>query len=612
MSAFFALVHFDGSPVDRDELQRIAKYFSRIGPDLQEVWTAPGVGLVHALLKTTPASINSVQPVNDGRYVIVGDVRIDNRQAMLAKLRHNGVPFSDDAADAAIMLSTWRIWGKAGIENLRGDFSAVIWDQDAAALYGFCDQLGVRRLYYACLGRALLVSNAMNAICEFPGMPRSLNDQSVMEFLAFGFNTNPASTIYKHVQALPPAHIMRSCDAEIIQERYWDFAPQALTEVRSVYDFVDLFKEKLTQAVNARLPDGDFAIAMSGGLDSTAVATLAAQSSFRSGRMAAHTLDISSLWPEDEELAHARNVGKQCGFPVYPHELRPEMCFQAEPEGFVDWLAAEPSFDSFGLAFRVVLDEMSEGCRVGLSGLGADPLMMSSRMHFIRLLQQGHWLRLTRDVLDFLRVHRRRPALRLRSSLKTRFERSPLQPGLPPWFRPEQAERAGLQARFEATDTYYATAGECPGCEREEALAQVRSPIWRSILGRFDARVCGAPIDFRHPFWDVNLVEFLLSMPASPWFESKQLLRTAMRGELPEAVRMRRKAMPRVSPVYRAMLSPKAGKKGNQAMSPVLAEYIDLDRYQRIIRATGKLRPEETQVATLPLNFSNWAQSQQL
>jgi hypothetical protein len=52
----------------------------------------------------------------------------------------------------------------------------------------------------------------------------------------------------------------------------------------------------------------------------------------------------------------------------------------------------------------------------------------------------------------------------------------------------------------------------------------------------------GAPCEFLHPYWDVRLVRFFLRVPAVPWCRNKHLIRVALRGLAPEAVRLRPKA----------------------------------------------------------------------
>ena len=61
----------------------------------------------------------------------------------------------------------------------------------------------------------------------------------------------------------------------------------------------------------------------------------------------------------------------------------------------------------------------------------------------------------------------------------------------------------------------------------------------------YDPGVTLCPVVFRHPFFDVRLLTYLLGIPPIPWFLNKKILRDAMRGKTPEPVRRRPKGTPR-------------------------------------------------------------------
>jgi asparagine synthase (glutamine-hydrolysing) len=74
------------------------------------------------------------------------------------------------------------------------------------------------------------------------------------------------------------------------------------------------------------------------------------------------------------------------------------------------------------------------------------------------------------------------------------------------------------------------------------ALASFTSPIWPHFLEGFDAAVSGAPIEWRHPYLDLRVLTFLLSVPPIPWARRKLLIREAMKDALPREVLSRDKA----------------------------------------------------------------------
>ena len=83
------------------------------------------------------------------------------------------------------------------------------------------------------------------------------------------------------------------------------------------------------------------------------------------------------------------------------------------------------------------------------------------------------------------------------------------------------------------------------------------------------------PLEVRHPLVDLRLVNYLLSIPPVPWCIKKELLRVAMRGVLPEPVRLRRKAPLAGDPVSELLRNRHAHWLHDFASAPQLTHYVD-------------------------------------
>jgi asparagine synthase (glutamine-hydrolysing) len=66
--------------------------------------------------------------------------------------------------------------------------------------------------------------------------------------------------------------------------------------------------------------------------------------------------------------------------------------------------------------------------------------------------------------------------------------------------------------------------------------------MWPALLEQFDRSISGTPLSWRHPYLDLRVLSFLLSVPPIPWARRKRLIRKAMRGVLPTEVLSRDKA----------------------------------------------------------------------
>src|SRR5262245_53447622 len=129
MSGIGVIFHRNGRPVDRREVERMMRSLSVYGPEHQSSRQAGSVAFAYAHLTNTPESKFDNQPLQggDGRYTLVFDGRIDNRDELIALLR-----ITPDGAkrlsDAALALKTWEVWRQDAFERWVGDFAFILWD----------------------------------------------------------------------------------------------------------------------------------------------------------------------------------------------------------------------------------------------------------------------------------------------------------------------------------------------------------------------------------------------------------------------------------------------------------------------------------------------------
>jgi asparagine synthase (glutamine-hydrolysing) len=64
----------------------------------------------------------------------------------------------------------------------------------------------------------------------------------------------------------------------------------------------------------------------------------------------------------------------------------------------------------------------------------------------------------------------------------------------------------------------------------------LHSKVWAPLFEGYDRSATRLNLELRHPFIDVRLVEYLLSIPTDPWCVNKHILRVAMKNRLPPAV----------------------------------------------------------------------------
>ncbi|MEM8963421.1 MAG: asparagine synthase-related protein [Acidobacteriota bacterium] len=457
--------------------------------------------------------------------VVVGDLRFDSMPELASELRSE---LEGSADPGRLIAAAWRRWGDASPRRLHGDFSFVLWDAERRTLFAARDPFGVKPLYWAHdrSGR-LVLSNVLDTVYDAVEHDGELDDDAIADFLLFGHNRNLATTTWRGIACVPPAHtlVWRRGWQQPRIERWW--RPRAAPAETLDEAGVEQFRAALSRAVRDRLPaSGKVALMMSGGLDSTALAALAKQAG---ADVVAHTIVYERLIA-DREGEWAQRAGAHLGIPV-------ELLIADDHRHFASWrCGAEPVEDDV----RSITDELERRvlghAKVLFTGLGGDPLLLPWRGYALHCLSRGRVDRLARYVSSGLRRRGRLPPLGLHGRVARWWGRRRWREGFPSWLAEDFVRRLDLETRWR--EFWYPP---WPRAPRAEAEAAIIDPVWTRAFEQRHPVASGRAFEERHPFFDRRLVELALRLPAVPWCVDKWILRHIMIDTLPESVRFRPK-----------------------------------------------------------------------
>lgn len=533
MSGFVGIFNLDGAPIDRDLISRMTNYMAFRGPDAQAIWTDGNVGFGHTLLCTTRESETKKQPLTlDSEVWIVADARIDDRRNLIEKLEDKlSRSLAVAPNDAELILYAYVAWGEDCVKHLIGDFAFAIWDNRSQQLLCARDHLGVRQLYYGGNGASFVVSNTLNCLRLHPSVSNKLNELAIGDFLLFGLNQEPNTTVFTDIQKLPQAHKLIVSSQQVRSQQYW--TPSATPINRKPADIIDEFLDLLSRSVKDRLRTSGAGISMSGGLDSPAVAAMAAKASLD---LCAYCVVYEQVFA-DEERKYANLVADALRIPIeFLHGDKINQTTNGRTMGFApEPFDVEPIF----VVSDELLKRISSQYRVALTGWDGDMLMVESPKHsFAASIKRGAITKLLSDVARYVYFTHRPPPVGIRTQLRRwrnpHWNRSPY----PAWLNDKFSSKLDLAQRWQEV---YA---ERPPAHplRPSAFRILFSPSWDSLLSRFDAGETLLPLEVCHPLIDVRVVDYLLSLPIIPWLLNKTILREAMNGILPDAVRQRPKS----------------------------------------------------------------------
>ena len=240
-------------------------------------------------------------PVDHGAgLVVAADARLDDRDALCDAL---GVPLPERAGltDAELILRAFMRWGRDCPHHLLGDYAFAVRDRRRRTLFCARDHIGARPFYYALTTRRFVFASAVEAVLAAPDVSDALDERVVATHLTVEALRSGARTFFAAVRKLPPGHTLTveagrpedgSGGPRVRIEQYWH--PERAPAARPASD--DAYAEQLldlyTQAVRDRLRGGPVGVHLSGGLDSSSVAVLAAREARRRG----HPPPLAFTW----------------------------------------------------------------------------------------------------------------------------------------------------------------------------------------------------------------------------------------------------------------------------------------------------------------------------
>jgi asparagine synthase (glutamine-hydrolysing) len=466
----------------------------------------------------------------DQSYWLIGRVRLDRRQelsvALSLDIRTAEIP------DALLCLRAYERWGDHFLDHLRGDFCFVIWDEHRCKLSCARDQLGVRPLFYARVGCNWHISDSLENIASLNDVDLELDKYWIADFLGVGYCLDSNRTVYKNITRVPPAHVVSLSDNRTSVQKYWTLEVREPLFYPKSNQYIEHFQELLSIAIADRLPLNGTGISLSGGLDSSTLAALTLKVAGDPSRIVAHNRHFEILTP-DEEKKYSALVADSLGIEIV-HRAVDDVFYDC------DWFTRdvrtpEPHLSvTNAITERLVAEEMSCYSKVWFYGEGPDnALQFEWRPYLQSLAERRDWGQLAIATVGYFRGKELRE---WRATVKRAFSRGVAKSNA------GNEKIAWLNESF-ARDVNFFDRLEEDRCQsfsnhpwHPRALASFKSPIWQSFLEPFDPAMSGTPLDWRHPYLDLRVLTFLLSVPPVPWARRKRLLRDSMRGVLPDVI----------------------------------------------------------------------------
>ena len=510
------------------------------------------------------------QPVwNETKTVaVIYNGEIYNFHSLRQDLERAGHRFQT-LSDTEVIVHGYEEWGEHCLKQFHGMFAFALLEMPhgpkgaVARVFLARDPLGIKPLYYTVVDGALFFGSEVRALLASGLVPRSLSREALCSYLLFGSAGEPMSPV-EGVFSLPPGHFLSISATRPLSgfepKSYWQIQSPGTAEsgrrVEAKSSPARRVRALLENAVHTHLvADVPIGIFLSSGLDSTAIAALAAQS-----QQGIHTFTVAFPDIEFSEAATARRTATR----LRTEHTELTLTAQEMAARLDEAIAAfdQPSMDGVNTYF-VSWAARQAGLKVALSGLGSDELF-GGYTSFRTVSRVAGLLRGGRLVP---RAVRGWAAKVIEGSTLAGASPDASQKALAAWLDP-----ASLPDEYFFTRALF-TAPKVSAALGENASAWVDSCWWKwlsdavsesrrmdrftkiswlesrsylvnTLLRDTDAMSMHHSLEVRVPFLDLPLVEYIFSLPQASKEsrgQPKSLLIAALADLLPEEITSQRK-----------------------------------------------------------------------
>ena len=616
MSAICGIIHRHQQPVASEVFTRLMTSLQAYGPDGSGRWRQKNAALGHQMLHITPESLQAVIPWQDPLtgLVITADARLDNRAELYAAL-DMPAQVGHTLSDTQLILRAYRKWGENCPNHLLGDFAFAIWDTQKQQLFCARDILGVRPFYYYVSPKRFLFASDINGIFALPGIEQRFCEPLLAAMLQGHDLTygEKSTTFYEGISKLPPAHYLVLTPIRLETRCYWSLETVPEIRFKSEGNYFEALQTLLKESVNCRLRSA-FPVGahLSGGLDSSAVAVLAARQLKAQGQS---KLTTFSWAPAPDATMGVDNEYQLIQAICQSESISCQYINQTAGD-FIDFQAQDFTRQPTNMLFleqHVQAAANQHNIRVLLSGWGGDEaITFNGRGYFAALFLQGRWRTLWRESKLRSDLH----GVSVYQSLKTKVFKvllpDMLSDGLRAWrqeplycptdksvyIQPEFAARY----RSAMQPLLRRTLRERSGVRQQQQDLLTHGHLTKRIE---DWAISGGrrELVYSYPLLDQRVVEFALGVPVDLFFKQgwkRYLFRQSTADILPDSVRWNKTKDEPALWAHQEALSKAMHSQAKQRLQayiteglkePQLAAYVDVKRLEM---ANTKLNLQQT------------------
>ena len=526
------------------------------GPDDEGIYARGPVGLGHKRLSIIDLA-GGHQPMceESGRFWIVFNGEIYNFQELRNYLSSKGYRFQT-RTDTEVIIQLYADMGVGCLEKLRGMFSFALWDKEEQSLLLARDRVGIKPLYYAVTGTALVFASEIKAILADPGIRAEVEPAIIDRFLTFYYVPGD-ETLFRNISKLPAGSYLLARNGRVDVRQYWDLQFAEPAKYQDPADVAARLVELLDETVNLHMiSDVPIGVLLSGGVDSTAVLSFAAEKSEKN--LSTFTVGFENCGIPDER-PYARMAAELYG--TQHHEIT------VGPDDFVGflpqyiWHMEEPVCEPPAIALFYISKLAREYVKVLISGEGGDEAFAGYVNYRYNL-----WLEKLKALAGPLcspisssfsalsRLVGSKKLHKYAQRIDVPFDEYYYSLTSDPFHRfnrqSEGLYSSDFVSQISKENSLLPIRGYLADGPRQNVLSRmqyvdIKSWLPDDLLIKADRMTMANSVELRVPFLDHQLLEFAATLPTNlrvSGLTTKYILKKALKGRVPKQILERKKA----------------------------------------------------------------------
>ncbi|MEV2454250.1 asparagine synthase (glutamine-hydrolyzing) [Paenibacillus larvae] len=364
----------------QETLKKMTDAIIHRGPDEEGFWFSEHAAFGHRRLIVIDPE-GGLQPMlyksGNGTIALTFNGEIYNYQELRIELEEKGHVFLTKS-DTEVLLHAYLEWQENCVQHLNGIFAFGIWDERSNQLMLGRDHLGVKPLFFAQRGSAILFGSEIKVLLAHPLVKAEVDIEGLSEIFCLGPMRTPGHAVFKDIHELRAGYYMLVTSNDVKTKQYWKL--ESKTHTDDVNTTVERIRALLQDTVKRQLiADKPVVTMLSGGLDSSGLTALAGNE-FRSKGKKLHTYSLAFANDEqdfeedflrrDRDEPWVKRVAEHVGTMHHSVEMGPEILIEnlLIPMRTRDL----PGVGELETSLYLLFKEMKKEATVALSGESAD------------------------------------------------------------------------------------------------------------------------------------------------------------------------------------------------------------------------------------------------